>query len=177
MRVLLDTCVIYPSILRSILLGAASKGMFEPLWSERIIEEWRRAAERNHEDAEATIEIALLRVKWPNAQVKVGPEDSTLFLPDENDVHVLQAAIEGKADELLTANLKDFPTDILTGHGIIRRSPDDFLLELAMADKAAMLEIVETVRKEAIRRSGNSINNRKMLKNSRLPRLAKFIAG
>ncbi|MGB0800077.1 MAG: PIN domain-containing protein, partial [Planktomarina sp.] len=108
---------------------------------------------------------------------KIGPENKELFLPDENDIHVLQAAIEGKADELLTANLKDFPTDILTGHGIIRRAPDDFLLEMAMADKAVMLEIVETVRKEAIRRSGNSINNRKMLKNSRLPRLAKFIAG
>ena len=46
-----------------------------------------------------------------------------------------------------------------------------------MADKAAMLEVVEAVRKEAIRRSGASINNRKMLKNARLPRLAKFIAG
>ena len=177
MRVLLDTCVIYPSILRAILLGAASKGLFTPLWSERIIEEWRRAAVKNHEDAEATIEIALLRVKWPDAQVALGPEDKTLFLPDENDIHVLQAAIEGKADELLTANLKDFPTDILTGHGVIRRSPDDFLLEIAMANRADMLQVIEAVRKEAIRRSGASINNRKMLKNSRLPRLAKFIAG
>jgi predicted nucleic acid-binding protein len=177
MRVILDTCVIYPSILRSILLGAASKDLFVPLWSERIIEEWRRAAARNHEEAEATIEIALLRVNWPNAQVKMGPEDHNLFLPDENDVHVLQAAIEGGAEELLTANLKDFPTTILSDHGLIRRSPDDFLLEMAMANRLEILEIVEVVRKEAIRRSGVSINNRKMLKSSRLPRLAKFIAG
>ena len=39
MRVLLDTCVIYPSILRSILLGVANEGLFSPLWSERIIDE------------------------------------------------------------------------------------------------------------------------------------------
>lgn len=176
MRVLLDTCVIYPSILRSILLGVANEGLFSPLWSERIIEEWRRAAQRNHNEAEATIEIALLRVNWPKSQIEIGPENKSLFLPDENDIHVLQAAIEGNADELLTANLKDFPTSILSSHGIIRRSPDDFLLETAMSHRNEILKIIETVKKEAIRRSGISINNRKMLKSSRLPKLAKFIA-
>jgi len=176
MKVLLDTCVLYPSILRSILLGAAQKDFFEPLWSERIIEEWRRAAHRNHNEAEATIEIALLRVNWPKSQVEIGPENKNLFLPDENDIHVLQAAIEGNADELLTANLKDFPTPILSSHGIVRRTPDDFLLELATSGRNEMLEIIETVKKEAIRRSGISINNHKMLKSSQLPKLAKFIA-
>lgn len=176
MRVLFDTCVLYPSILRSILLGAAQKGLFEPIWSERIIEEWRRAAQRNHDEAEATIVIALLRVNWPKSQVEIGPENKNLFLPDENDIHVLQAAIEGNADELLTANLKDFPTQILSGHGIVRRNPDDFLLELATSNRSEILEIIETVKKEAIRRSGISISNRKMLKSSRLPKLAKFIA-
>ena len=79
MKVLLDTCVLYPSILRSILLGAAQKDFFEPLWSERIIEEWRRAAHRNHNEAEATIEIALLRVNWPKSQVEIGPENKNLL--------------------------------------------------------------------------------------------------
>ena len=176
MKVLLDTCVLYPSILRSILLGAAQKDFFEPLWSERIIEEWRRAAHRNHNEAEATIEIALLRVNWPKSQVEIGPENKNLFLPDENDIHVLQAAIEGNADELLTANLKDFPTPILSSHGIVRRTTDDLSLELATSGRNEMLEIIETVKKEAIRRSGISINNRKMLKSSQLPKLAKFIA-
>ena len=108
--------------------------------------------------------------------MEIGPENKNLFLPDENDIHVLQAAIEGNADELLTANLKDFPTKILLGHGIVRRTPDDFLLELATSHRSEILEIIETVKKEAIRRSGISINNRKMLKSSRLPKLAKFIA-
>ena len=103
-------------------------------------------------------------------------KNNSKFLPDENDIHVLQAAIEGNADELLTANLKDFPTSILSSHGIIRRSPDDFLLEIAMSHRNEILKIIETVKKEAIRRSGISINNRKMLKSSRLPKLAKFIA-
>lgn len=58
----------------------------------------------------------------------------------------------------------------------MRRTPDDFLLELATSGRNEMLEIIETVKKEAIRRSGISINNRKMLKSSQLPKLAKFIA-
>ncbi|GLQ34821.1 PIN domain-containing protein [Amylibacter marinus] len=177
MRVLLDTCVLYPSVLRSILLDVASQGLFMPLWSERILDEWRHTSVRNHVEAEATIEIALLSSKWRESLVQVDKIDPNLHLPDDNDIHVLQAAITGKADELLTANLKDFPTDILSKQGLIRRAPDDFLLELAHANREAVLSAVEKTRKEAIRRSGQSINNRKMLKNARLPRLAKFIAG
>lgn len=176
MRVLIDACVLYPSILRSILLGVADKGLFTPLWSDRIIEEWRHAAMRNHDEAEATIEIALMRSKWRDAVVEVDKIDPDLHLPDDNDVHVLQAALNGKADELLTANLKDFPTNVLTGHGLIRREPDEFLVELAHSNRAYVLEVVQKVRTEAVRRSGTSINNRKMLKNARLPRLAKLIA-
>ncbi|MDG1947827.1 MAG: hypothetical protein P8I57_08140, partial [Amylibacter sp.] len=76
--------------------------------------------------------------------------------------------------DLLIASF--FTVSILSSHGIVRRTPDDFLLELATSGRNEMLEIIETVKKEAIRRSGISINNRKMLKSSQLPKLAKFIA-
>ncbi len=44
MKALLDTCVIYPTVMRQMLLGAARAGAFTPLWSARIIAEWQRAA-------------------------------------------------------------------------------------------------------------------------------------
>ncbi|MBL3553988.1 PIN domain-containing protein, partial [Rhodovulum sulfidophilum] len=44
MKVLLDACVLYPTVLREILLGVARRGGFTPLWSARILEEWARAA-------------------------------------------------------------------------------------------------------------------------------------
>ena len=44
MKVLLDTCVIYPTVMREMILGVAAGGAFEPLWSERILAEWARAA-------------------------------------------------------------------------------------------------------------------------------------
>jgi len=44
MKVLLDTCVIYPTVMRQMILGVAGAGAFTPLWSERIIGEWLHAA-------------------------------------------------------------------------------------------------------------------------------------
>ena len=46
MKVLLDTCVIYPTVMRQMILGVARMGAFTPIWSARIIEEWLRAAEK-----------------------------------------------------------------------------------------------------------------------------------
>ena len=45
-RVLIDTCVLYPTVMRELLLGCAAKGLYEPRWSARISEEWARAAAR-----------------------------------------------------------------------------------------------------------------------------------
>lgn len=47
---------------------------------------------------------------------------------DPKDRHVLAAAVRGRADVIVTANLVDFPTKALAPHGITAVSPDDFLL-------------------------------------------------
>ena len=39
MKIVLDTCVIYPTVMREMLLGVARLGHFTPLWSARILEE------------------------------------------------------------------------------------------------------------------------------------------
>lgn len=177
-RVLIDTCVLYPSILRSILLGCAKAGLFEPLWSEHILEEWRRAAERNGIGAEAGIEIALISADWRGAVVDVAKgAEGGLTLPDENDRHVLAAAIEGRGDELLTANIGDFPTRVLGQHGIVRRHPDEFLLELALAHPEVVRGIIDGVHQMAETGKGERVNRRKMLQRSGVPRVAKWDAG
>ena len=68
MKVLVDACVLYPTVLREIVLDVAKTGYFEPLWSERILEEWRRAALRNGHPEIADSEVAAARrASWPSA--------------------------------------------------------------------------------------------------------------
>ncbi|WP_372885232.1 RSP_2648 family PIN domain-containing protein [Shimia sp.] len=177
-RYLLDTCVIYPTVMREMLLGVARGGAFEPLWSARILEEWARAARKLGPggEAQARGEIALLRAAWPGAEVRWKPSlENRLYLPDAQDVHVLAAAIAGSADAIITVNAKDFPRGILAEEGLDRRDPDGLLREIWARDPALVETVAETVRAEAERLSGAPWEMRRLLKKARLPRLAKAL--
>ena len=177
MRILLDACVLYPTIMREVLLAAAKAGAFEPVWSARILEEWRRAAARHGaEQAQvAGVEIALIRANWPQAEIAEANEDG-LWLPDINDIHVLATAIKSEAKAIITSNLKDFPTRILSNHGLLRRDPDGFLMEFADGNHAAMQKIANDIQKAAELHSGAPKEIRKLLKRTGLPRLGKLLA-
>lgn len=177
MRVLLDACVLFPTVMREILIGAADAGLYEPLWSERILEEWARACIRLGDGAEliARGEIALLRIQYPYASYDASAaEIESIHLPDPDDRHVLASAINAEAGILLTENPKDFPTRVLSLHGIVRRDPDSFLVELAQ-DSSAIAEIVETVCQRAQDAPGSDIPKQAVLKRAKLTRLAKFL--
>ncbi len=178
MKVLIDACVLYPTVMREVVLGVAAAGLFEPLWSERILEEWARAAARlgNGQEEVARGEIALLRARWPKASVIPRQGDlNRLYLPDENDVHVLAAAIAGSADMLLTLNSRDFPRHILSEEGLRRDSPDLFLRDLFDRHPRTIREVAEKVRAEAERLSGEDWPMRRLMKKARLPRLGKAL--
>jgi hypothetical protein len=50
-----------------------------------------------------------------------------LELPDENDRHILAAAIAGKATVIVTLNKKDFPKDYIQQFELIIQDPDTFI--------------------------------------------------
>jgi predicted nucleic acid-binding protein len=177
-RLLLDTCVIYPTVMREILLGVAKTGAFEPLWSARILEEWARAARKLGPtgEAQARGEIALVRAAWPKAEVRWKPSlEDRLYLPDAADTHVLAAAIAGSADAIVTMNARDFPRHILAEEGLERVDPDTLLRGVWETAPEAVAGVAEAVRQEAERLSGESWEMRRLLKKARLPRLAKAL--
>lgn len=51
-------------------------------------------------------------------------------LPDRNDRHVVAAAIQGRAEIIVTFNLQDFPKKSLSPWGLVAQHPDDFLTTL-----------------------------------------------
>lgn len=179
MKALLDTCVLYPTVMREILLAVARTGAFQPIWSDRILEEWARAARKLGPmgEPQARAEIALLARDWPNAMVTWPPSlESRLYLPDPADVHVLAAAIAGSADTLITLNARDFPRHTLTEEGLTRQSPDEFLYAFWLADPQGVAAAVEGVRQQADRLSGQTWAIRDLLKKARLPRLGKALS-
>ncbi len=179
MKAVLDACVLYPTVLREILIGVAGQGLYTPLWSARILEEWARAAVKLGPGAETVArgEVALLRAHWPAAEVKPQPGlEADLSLPDPNDVHVLATAIAGSADLIITFNAVDFPRGRLAEEGLDRRDPDQFLLALWQDHPAKVAAVIESVRVEAERLSGQPQPLRALMKRAGLPRLGKALS-
>lgn len=177
-RVLIDACVLYPTVMREMVLGAARAGLFEPLWSARLLEEWARAAIKLGPDGpvQARAEIALLRAAWPKAERPPAPHVAKrLWLPDENDIHVLAVAVDAGADTIMTLNAKDFPRGTLADEGITRISPDEFLMAHWMSEPAAIETAAQQVLDTARRLSGEDWEMRALFKKARLPRLAKAL--
>lgn len=179
MRVLIDTCVLYPTVMREMVLGIAQTGAFTPLWSARILEEWARAAIKlgPEGEAQARAEIALLRANWPQAERPAAPGlAQRLWLPDADDIHVLAVAVDASADAIMTLNAKDFPKGTLTEEGLERLAPDEFLYGLWLQNPEPVDAVGTRILAEAKRLSGRDWDMRGLLKKARLPRLAKALA-
>lgn len=178
MKIVIDTCVLYPTVMRAMVLGVARLGHFQPVWSARILEEWSRATVKLGPvgAAQAQSEIALLRADWPKAELPAAPGiEARLWLPDPADVHVLAVAVSGSADAIMTLNAKDFPRRELSDEGLLRVDPDGYLQKLWQSDPVGVSAVAERVLAEASRLSGKQWQMRALLKKARLPRLAKAV--
>ena len=84
---------------------------------------------------------------FPEASVR-GWEDLEVGIathwPDPQDAHVVGAAIRGRAEMIVTFNLKDFPDELLDGYGLHAVAPDDFLLNLWDVNQGDVTEALHT---------------------------------
>ncbi|GGH18005.1 PIN domain-containing protein [Sphingobacterium alkalisoli] len=128
----LDTNVIYPVIIRDLLLWFAHYDMYTPKWSANIFEEWKTVMVRKGiPEEEAKKRIQAPNAAFPDAFV-LNYEGiiPSLTLPDPNDCHVLAAAIKSNANVIVTNNIKDFPKDYLNSFGVGIKTADDFLTDI-----------------------------------------------
>lgn len=70
----------------------------------------------------------------------------SLALPDENDRHVLAAAIVSAFDAIVTFNFRDFPKPVLDKYQLDLIHPDDFIFQQFGIDNAAVLVSVQRCR-------------------------------
>lgn len=132
--VFLDACVLVPVALADTLLRLAEAGLYRPLWSERILDEMVDAIEAvrpNLAAGAARKRADVMRRFFEDAEVAgwQGLEPG-ITLPDPDDRHVVAAALRGRADVIVTANVRDFPAERLTPVGLEVQHPDEFLLNL-----------------------------------------------
>jgi predicted nucleic acid-binding protein len=129
-----DANILYPSELRNLLMHLALTGLFRAKWSAAVHEEWISSLLNNRPDLtrEKLERTRMLMDRHAIDALVTGYENliDGLHLPDPDDRHVLAAAIRGRADVIVTANLKDFPAESLAPFGIDAQHPDEFILHL-----------------------------------------------
>ena len=122
-----------PIALVDTLLRVAERELYRPLWSERILAEAADAVLEIHPDLTPDV-VAKRFVAMNDTFDDVSVEDweafeATLTLPDADDRHVVAAAMRGRADAIVTANIRDFPEETLAPLEIVVVHPYDFLLD------------------------------------------------
>ena len=148
---LLDANVLYPSLIRNLLMHCATSGLIAARWTNAIHEEWSRNLLADRPDLSPQ---RLQRTRQfmekavPDAEVTgYEPLMGILSLPDPDDAHVLAAAIKAEAEFLVTFNLKDFPRELVAPHSVEVLTPDDLTCRLYQAKPEATLEVLEGVNK------------------------------
>lgn len=135
----LDANVLYPAPLRDFLLNLAATEIFQPKWSEIIQNEWKHNLLKNRPDLKETQlnrTVKLMESAFPDANTEVQLEIvEDIQIPDENDKHVLAAAITSEANYIITWNIKDFPKRVLQHYSIKAIKPDGFIELLLEIDK------------------------------------------
>lgn len=150
MAALYDANVLYPAEIRNLLMHLALTGLFRAKWSADIHEEWMSNLLKNRPDL-TRVQLERTRMLMDKHAVDAlvnGYEDLIpgLQLPDPDDRHVLAAAIRGRADVIVTMNLRDFPADILNPLGIEVQHPDEFILHLLDLAPGAVMAAAQTHR-------------------------------
>lgn len=130
---LLDACVLHWMATADALMSLASAGLYAAKWSRTIESEWIASIEERRPDLVGQLEYRRdpMREAVPDWEVEERAWQSLaggLTLPDRGDIHGRAAALAGHADCIVTANLRDFPADIVGPLAIEVIHPDQFIV-------------------------------------------------
>ena len=130
--VIYDANIFFGVFRRTVMMHLAQAGIFRARWTEDIHTEWINNLHALRPD------IPIEKLQRTRGFIDAAVPDCLvrnyraiakgLELPDENDRHVLAAAIKAGAQVIVTCNLRDFPAAILQEYEIEAQHPDDFIL-------------------------------------------------
>lgn len=130
---LLDACVLHPILTCDALMSLASVGLYAAKWSQQIEQEWIASLEARRPDLAGKLLVRRNQMReavpdWEVDEKAWKRHAQGLELPDPNDAHVLAAAVAARADCIVTANTRDFPSSVLEDFDIEAIHPDTFIV-------------------------------------------------
>lgn len=145
----LDANVLYPTLVRDILMSLAVADLYHARWSATIQAEWTRNLSAQRPDiADRLPALAdAMNAAVPDCMI-TGYESliPSITLPDTDDRHVVAAAIVGHADAIVTFNLEDFPQSALEQFNIEVQHPDRFMMNQLHLHKLKALTALKQMR-------------------------------
>ena len=186
--IVLDACVLMSTVLRQLLLRAAQHGVFQPVWTEHIGEEWRRNAARLWGAPREILDGLWddMNRAFPGA-MESGTQiyEAGLRYSDAKDFHVIAAGLARRARcglqrapvvQVMTWNLKDFNRSELRRQGLDVFSPDVMLARWWQACEPALRPALEPVEQDYVALGREPLALAAILHRERLYRLARLVA-
>jgi len=174
--VVFDACVLANfSLCDTLLRLAEPPRLFEPKWSEQIIQETTRTLElklgwpgslTTHLEAE-------LRAHFSEAWISGCESLVPAMTNQQQDRHVLAAAVHCGAPVIVTFNLRHFRPEHLASWGVVALHPQSFLIELFRQEPAVVLGKLE---QQAVDR-GRSLRELLMILGATVPDFTALVSG
>lgn len=129
----LDDCVMMSGLQRRLMLALGACGIFQPAWSERIGDKWKRNARSIWDIPAENLQADwdTMQSAFPGAMAhEIERYEQGLRYSDPRDWHVIAVAREMRERhpdspvEILTLNLKDFNRSELRRLGLSALTPD-----------------------------------------------------
>ena len=123
-------------------LRVAEKGLYRPLWSDRILAEAQAATEEIHPGVDAGKRSAQMREAFDDALVTGWENSSRESGCPTRTTGTCSRRRSGVAQGIITANTKDFPAAALEPLVLEAVRPDNFLLDQPDLSPPTILQVI-----------------------------------
>jgi predicted nucleic acid-binding protein len=144
-RVFIDTSELFPFTIMDVLLTLSEDFFFTWAWTDELLDEWETVIVRHGQRTPVSARSITDAVRAHFGSGRIDPAayrdqiTNDLSTDPGDRVHVA-ACLDGRADILLTRNIKDFQSEALTRHGVKIMTADAYLLELMRRRPKAVFE-------------------------------------
>lgn len=152
-RAFLDANVIRGQLTTDVLLSLADQGVFEPRWTQEVIDEMRRNRPSGVSEEAIDRRIARMNGAFEDALTEAPPQVlQDQMQADPKDKHVLAGALHSQSAVLITENVKDFDAPSSGPHAMQVEKLNQFLIrkldEGPRRVQAGLQEMVNRNRRE-----------------------------